>query len=215
MATFREPFAPSSRLFLQHVSEELAFELARRVRAAASQAFVSGGDMTYGARRDVYPHQRHALLQHAIVELGKTHGHGVTATEAPNSRKNRTYAELVVGPVVIVPAAVDHEGALPREATYRRSLAENPMRALPGFEMPDGDGAPGDALFALLLHGPSSDYPRGLSQATPGFVVVRFPNAGCTAYVEGRIDLLSRLAARERGTEYQHGPRLRPQREVA
>ena len=213
MTDFTEPLSRHSRALLECMAEELLFGLVTRLQAASEQAAVSHSDLSFGAGRDLYPHTRHALVQHSWLELGKTYGHGVVACERRNSSNNRSHVEISAGSVVLIPAAVDRESDLPREAAYRRSLAENPQAALPGLGLKPTPA--GNALLAVMLYGPSCAYPGRQSDSGPAFAVIRFPLADWSGYAVGRVDVLGRLLANEKGQRYRLGPQLRRQRDIA
>lgn len=208
-----EPPSPHSEMFMNSIAEELAFGVVRMVKGATQAAYLAHGDLSPGARRDMFPYVRHGLLQHALVELGRTYGHEVVGFERPNAIGNRTHAEVVSGQVVTIAAAVESPNAIVRDAAYRDSLAENPQFALAGMEIERP--AVATALLAVVLYGPSSAFPRSVDQAGPGFVVVRFPARDWTCYVDGYIDLLSRYEAQVKGKTYDNGPRLRRQADIA
>lgn len=178
-----------SRMFASHVPFELAVDMARVARDATRQAFAKDIDLLPGARRDKFPIDRRALTETGFHHLAEKYkGHGVVAKEKKNATGNCSHVEVVSGRVVIIPAAVETDESLVRDAKYRKTLASSPQLALPL----DGEISqhPSDALLAVVLYGPSSTYPKTAEQAEPGFVVVRFPTPDWSCYAEGRIDLL-------------------------
>ncbi len=213
---FGAPLAPATQMFLRYVPMDLGLDIAKVIRAATRTAHASHADFRPGARRDLYPYERHALAQTGLLELAPRYQKtaGVTAAERPNKTGNRTHVELYAGKVVVIAHAVEGEDVVIRDAAYRNSLAENPQAPLPGLPVPDLP-PPGRALLAAVLYGPSSAFPANNDMAQPGFVVVKFPASDWSCYVDGRIDLLSRLSASERGEPVRWAPTLRQHEDIA
>lgn len=205
---------PHLLAFTQSVSLELAMDIVTTIQAGSQQAWADGSDLHPGAARDLYPHRRRALIQHGLLEAGARHArHGVQTIERLNVTGNSSHVELVVGTVVLIPAAVETARTPVREAVYRTSLVTDPQVPLPSLG-PISPTIPGDAVVAAILYGPSSSYPRGTSEVIPSFIVVRFPTANWESYAEGSLDLLGRWRAREKGYD-SAGPQLRRQSDMA
>jgi hypothetical protein len=186
-----------SSLFLRSVPEGFLLDTPRLVRQAIQQAFKRDTELLPGARRDKFPIDRRALVETALFNLGSKYAaDGMHAVERKNEGNNYSHIEIMCGKVVMIPAAVDSEREIVRDASYRRSLAEKPQLAFANMAE-SNEPLPENALLGVILYGPSSDYPRTIEQATPGFVIVRFPASDWSCYVEGRVDLLRRLVDHE------------------
>ena len=199
-----------TKIFSKDVPYRLALDLPRLIQQATQQAYVKDTELLPGVRRDKFPIDRRGYVETGVHHLGTRYD--VVATEKLNKAGNYHHVELTMGRVVIIPAAVEQEGALPREAVYRNTLAQNPQQALPGFG--EASTIAGDALLAVVLFGPSSYYPRSKDEARPGFVVVRFPYADWSGYAAGRIDLLFHLGCAERRERLPQEIALWPEQEA-
>jgi len=192
-----------SRQVLTSVPSTLLNDISRVIREAMRNAYLGDPGMLPGVRRDKYPVDRRGHFETGFHGLSaKYKNDGVVAQEVKNKTGNASHVEVTVGHIVMIGAAVESEEAIPREAAYRNSLAQTPQMALRGFDVEQT--APGDALLAVILYGPSSWYPRSFDEARPGFVTLRFPTHDWSQWVEGRIDLLARLIADEQ--RRQPGP---------
>jgi hypothetical protein len=195
---FDEPSWPA-RVFLASVPQGLLLDIPRVVRDATRQAYLRDSDLLPGVRRDKFPIDRRALVETSVHALATRYaGHGVTAMEKTNKTHNYSHIELVSGCVVMIPAAVEADDSLVRDADYRTSLAKNPQLAFSGAGFHPDATPRGDGLLAVVLYGPSSHYPNAAEDLGPAFVVVRFPADDWSCYVEGRVDLLGRLADSEK-----------------
>jgi len=188
-----------AQAFVASVPQGLLLDIPRVVREATRQAYLRDPELLPGVRRDKFPIDRRALVETSVHALAARYAsQGVTATEKKNKTHNYSHIELVSGRVVMIPAAVEADDSLVRDADYRTSLAKNPQLAFSGAGFHPHATPPGDAVLAVVLYGPSSDYPHAAEDAGPGFVVVRFPADDWSCYVEGRVDLLGRLADTEK-----------------
>lgn len=188
-------------IFLQDVPEPVRLDLARVSRDAVKGAYVAKDVLAPQLRRDALGHDKRVLMQQGVLDLGTKHGVlNVSSGIRPNEVGNSHHAELDCGRVRIIAVQVDGPTERPRDAIYRETLATTNKPFLPGLGMPEQPPT-GDKLLAVVLHGPSSAYPKSLDTATPGFVMVRFPAPGWTHWLEGRVDLLARLAQWERGEQ--------------
>ncbi len=165
--------------------------------------------MLPGARRDKYPLTRRAMIETSLYNLAyRYQDQGMHAIERKNEGKNYSHVEITCGRLVIIPAAVETQGDLVRKAVYRFQLAKDPQAAfdLMGIEQDCEPAIPPDALLAVILYGPRSSYPQEQHDATPDFVVVRFPMRGFGRYAEGRLDLLKGLTDYERDRQEPRKP---------
>lgn len=192
-----DQLSANTRAWLEDVPDRFGLDLTRLIREAFWQAWDKDRDLLPGARRDKYPLDRRALIETALYNLVSRYS-GMRALERTNECKNYHHVEITCGRIVMIPAAVESYGDLVRKAIYRHALANDAQQAFEGFKR-DEEPVPNNALLAVVLYGPSSAYPRQRDEATPGFVVVRFPARGFTGYGEGRLNLLQRLVDYERG----------------
>lgn len=185
-------------LFADDVPFKLVLDMARVIKEATTQAFIRNAELITGAKRDLFPHDRRALVETGIYNLATRHRNsGVVVQERKNASGTHSHVEVTLDHVVIIPAAVEKSNMLVREAKYRDTLAANPQSALPGLGINAHHTSP-DALLAVILYGPSSMFPRNAGEAHPGFIVVRFPTSDWSGYAEGRIDLLNHLEYADR-----------------
>lgn len=102
--------------------------------------------------------------------------HGLTTSVVPNSRRTYFHTRVTSNQVVMTQSFVKHPGDLIRPADFRGTLAQEHQLNL--FAAPAGGNAA--SLFAILVHGLSQYFPDRLA-----FIHVQFPNANCTAYLDG------------------------------
>ncbi len=185
-----------SQMFLRDMPQGLLIDLPRMIRQAGRDALRADDGLLAGARRDKYPLDRRARVQTGLYGLAaKYEADGVRAVERLNTGDNYHHTELMAGSTVLIAVAEETPLAIPREASYRRSLAASPQAAFAGFGI---ESPPmGDALLAVILYGPRSFYRESYGEAPESFAVVKFPVHNWKSYVDGRIDLLARLRAFE------------------
>lgn len=123
---------------------------------------------------DLYGHHRRATNEMGWRTTAQKHG--LAATVVLNSRKNYHHTRVASGQVVMTQSFVASAGDLVRPADFRGTLAQSNQLEL--FGPPGGGNAPN--LFGILIHGLHEWFPDRLA-----FVEVQFPNAECTAYLNG------------------------------
>ena len=132
--------------------------------------------------RDLYPHFRRAMFEsgwRSVADLFKR----AKAKPTPNCAQNCSHTLIGFGRVDLTASAVESPSTLVRPAVFRKTYAQSAQRQL--FE-PAPTSRPSASLYAILIHGPSSDPSR------PAFAHVVFPTPECEAYID-RIDLLLRF----------------------
>jgi len=184
---------------LADVPEQVLLDIPRVIRQETTQALAAHVDLEPGLRRDNFPFERLLRVGHSLAGLGDKHRRvGLSASVEPNVSRNAHHVELRIGRILILACAVESSRSIPREALYRRSLLSNPQMGLGGaFGNPEVP--PGPELVAVVLYGPSSDYPTGAVAPGPGFVTVRFPYSDWSGYSGERVELLPRLLDYEKG----------------
>ena len=142
-----------------------------------------GYKTSYLACTDGFPEpEAHDLIGHhrrATNEMGwrtTAQRHGLTTSVVPNCRRTYFHTRVKAGQVVMTESFVKQAGDLIRPADFRGTLAQENQLNL--FGPPSGGDAPG--LFAILIHGLHPYFPDRLA-----FIEVQFPNADCTAYLDG------------------------------
>lgn len=148
--------------------------------------------------RYLRPHVRRANIEAGLLDIAGRFP-GVEAKAVPNAA-DECHVEVTIGCIRMTVSHADQPNRLIREAKFRRTLAEDSQLRL-AFEQ----ASPSQWLYALLLHGGSSD------SHTPAFADIVFPIEspdieGGIGYASDRIHLVkmfgeSKQPRRDEGDE--------------
>jgi hypothetical protein len=168
------------RDFTEDVLRDMATIVGRaypRAMAEARKAFCEP------VARDYYPIRRRAMIEDSLPMLKNRHPQ-LRVTSQMNRRRTSSYHQITHNRSVVTQSKTDGPGELPREAEFRKTLAESPQLVFEEYrELVPGHDPTADAVFGILGHGPAENDAEGV-----GYIEVLIPDAAGER-VLSRIDL--------------------------
>ncbi len=111
----------------------------------------------------------------------------VSVTIKSYENNTGSYNEITCGIVKLTQSRILNPNDVPRNASFRATLAANGQYSLFGSE---SDSASAQYLYSILTHVVDVNSEK---RSWPAFIKIQFPNATCTGYVDDGIDLLARF----------------------
>jgi hypothetical protein len=132
---------------------------------------------------DYYPIARRAMIESALPMLVHRHS-GLQVIPTRNKKGSSWYYQLARNRSVLTQSKTDGPGELPRDADFRRTLAQNPQLVLESFRhLVPSIEVDANAVYGIVVHGPMDNDRDQL-----GFIEILIPDA-TGSRVLARIDL--------------------------
>ncbi len=175
--------------FLSIFPEDGCEDLLRQVLLGykKNSDFMRAQELQSGPQSNVYPHNRIAHIDNALLSLHNKY-QGLAASTHVNSTGGWKYTLVSYGNIRMTASSVNTPSTTPRDSLFRNryassqiSFSENIEKGV--FELDQLMTIEEGIIYALIIHGPAVDNPK-----LPAFVHIAFPNHNCSEYLD-RINL--------------------------
>lgn len=175
------PYKPRE-LFLHEFPSELLKAITKSVFDGYKEAYdYCQGNFDKYQMHDLLPHMRKAIIERNVLYCVQRFSY-TSGKSAPNALYNCYHALVKCGNAVLTISAVNSPSQMVREAMFRKQYARDSqitmfVDSVPTVKLHNN-------LYAILLHGPSEDFP-----SAPCFIKIRFPDISLKKYLDEPIDL--------------------------
>jgi hypothetical protein len=136
--------------------------------------------------KDLSGYMRRAEIEKELIGIAERFKQYASAKTLHFDHYTGYYVEVTTGQVKLTQSSVTNRSELPRQATFRETLAGRSQYLLFGDSADSAKRIP-EFLYALLLHG-VAEKPNSKRERC-GFACIRFPDNECKRYVGDTIDL--------------------------